>query len=230
MSFDQFSERYEDAVDAAIGACGGSHAGFTLGKARRLVDLAGGVGQLNDMSVLDVGCGVGSTDAYLVDDFGSVIGVDIAPAVLDEAARRNHGVEYRLSPDPPALPVADGEVDVAFASCVFHHVPADERRALASEMVRAVRPGGLVAIFEHNPLNPATRRVVSRCEFDEDAVLLRRAESEDILTAAGVDLVASAYLFFWPWPKDSVQRVERHLEWLPFGAQYVVAGVSRAAS
>src|SRR4051812_18907704 len=108
MSFDQFADRYEEAIDAAIGGCGGSHAGFTLGKARRLTDLATRVGRPKDLAVLDVGCGVGSTDAYLTDAFGRVLGVDVAPSVLEEAARRNSNVEYRLSPEPPRLPIGDG--------------------------------------------------------------------------------------------------------------------------
>jgi hypothetical protein len=30
-------------------------------------------------------------------------------------------------------------------------------------LVRVVRPGGVAAIVEHNPLNPLTRLVVARC-------------------------------------------------------------------
>ena len=31
---------------------------------------------------------------------------------------------------------------------------------------------GQLIIFEHNPLNPITRKIVKECEYDEDAILL----------------------------------------------------------
>ncbi len=43
-----------------------------------------------------------------------------------------------------ALPFADGAFDVAYSSNVLEHVP--EPWAMADEMVRVVRPGGLVVI------------------------------------------------------------------------------------
>ena len=53
------------------------------------------------------------------------------------------------------------------------------RRQLAgfvADMVRVTRPGGLVCVIEHNPLNPLTRLAVNRCPFDADAVLLRSGQ------------------------------------------------------
>jgi SAM-dependent methyltransferase len=228
MSFDQYADSYEDAIDAAIGVCGGSHAVFTRGKAVRLLELARTVGDPKELTVLDVGCGVGSTDVYLVPEFRRVVGGDVAPAVVEEAARRNGTAEYRLAEEPPALPFDDAEMDIAFASCVFHHVPVEERSALAREMARVVRPGGLVVMFEHNPLNPVTRRVVSRCEFDGDAILLRRSEAEGLLSSAGLQPILRSYLFFWPWDSVRARKIERHLEALPAGAQYVVVAVRPA--
>ena len=61
------------------------------------------------------------------------------------------------------MPVPDASVDVVFAICVVHHVPPAHWGAFAAEMARVLRPGGVAAIFEHNPLNPVTRRVVSNC-------------------------------------------------------------------
>jgi hypothetical protein len=77
----------------------------------------------------------------------------------------------------------------------------------------------MVTILEHNPLNPATRLVVSRCEFDEDAILLGRRESERLLTDAGLAPAETAYILFFPFRND----FERHLSRLPMGAQYYVA-------
>ena len=80
------------------------------------------------------------------------------------------------------------------------------------------RPGGLVAVFEHNPLNPLTRLVVRRCAFDEGVVLVRRRDLERLVASGGRD-VASRYLLFTPW--KATWALERRLGGVPFGAQYV---------
>jgi len=102
---------------------------------------------------------------------------------------------------------------------VFHHVVPGERVRLAAEMARVTRDGGIVTILEHNPLNPATRLVVSRCEFDEDAILLGRRESERLLSGAALVPAEKAYILFFPFRNDFERRLGR----LPFGAQYYVA-------
>jgi hypothetical protein len=87
-------------------------------------------------------------------------------------------------------------------------------------MARVTRPGGLAIILEHNPLNPATRFAVSRCAFDEDAVLMRMSESRALLADAGLRERERAYILFFPFRNT----IERRLGRLPMGAQYYVAG------
>ena len=115
-------------------------------------------------------------DEHLAGAVGRLVGLDVSAEMTSRAAERNPGVEYVVS-DAAMFPFADSTFDVAFASCVLHHVPRGERAALVAELARVVRPGGLVSVLEHNPINPATRLVVARCEFDEDAVLLRMRET-----------------------------------------------------
>jgi SAM-dependent methyltransferase len=102
-------------------------------------------------------------------------------------------------------------------------VPPAEREAFVEEMRRVTRPGGLVAIFEHNPLNPLTRKAVRDCPFDEDAILLTRGETRRRLAEAGLAEVEAPYIVFFPREGDLRSRVERRLGWLPLGAQYYVA-------
>lgn len=98
-------------------------------------------------------------------------------------------------------------------------MPVGERGRLASEMARVTRAGGLAVILEHNPINPATRLAVSRCEFDDDAVLMWMSESRGLLAGAGLREAERAYILFFPFRNT----IERRLGWLPFGAQYYVA-------
>jgi SAM-dependent methyltransferase len=124
--------------------------------------------------------------------------------------------------DGDRLPYADDAFDLSFAVCVLHHVPPGRRAALLAEMARVTRSGGVVAVFEHNPWNPLTRKVVRSISFDAGVRLLTRREVADRLSAAGLSVFAADYLMFTPW--RALDGLERFLAWLPLGAQHVVAG------
>ncbi|MHB8643732.1 MAG: class I SAM-dependent methyltransferase [Gaiellaceae bacterium] len=217
--FDRTLESYEEAVEHAIAFSGRSHAYFLREKARRLLDVARRtLGDLARVRALDVGCGPGTSHAFLA-PLGDLVGVDES-AQFVAAARRQHPERQYLIASGESLPFDDASFDLAFTVCVLHHVPSGERQAFANELVRVVRPGGIVAVLEHNPLNPLTRFVVGRCEFDEDAELLRMNEVEDLLSGAGAVKPERAFMLFTPWPAP---RLERILARLPLGAQYLVA-------
>ena len=218
--FDRYGEGgYERALERSI-SFGGQEAGFySEVKARRLVDLAQRrIGDPSSLEALDVGAGIGLVDEHLTADFRRVVGLDVSSAMVERAAERNPGAEY-VAYDGTTFPFETASFDVVFASCVFHHVPARDRERLAGEMARVTRPGGLSIILEHNPLNPATRFAVSRCEFDEDAVLMRMSESRSLLAGAGLRERERAYILFFPFRNT----IERRLGRLPMGAQYYVA-------
>jgi hypothetical protein len=90
-------------------------------------------------------------------------------------------------------------------------------------MARVTRSGGLVTIFEHNPWNPLTRRAVARCDFDQDASLLSKAEAERLLSASALDAGEGHYILFFTRDSARLRRIESRLRKLPLGAQYVVS-------
>ncbi|HVW41204.1 MAG TPA: methyltransferase domain-containing protein [Amycolatopsis sp.] len=102
-------------------------------------------------TVLDVGCGPGTDLADMaeaVTESGSVIGVDVEAAMVEEAGRRladRPWVEVRLG-DAHALPVPDASVDRARADRMVQHV-ADPAGVFA-EFRRVLRPGGLACVAE----------------------------------------------------------------------------------
>jgi SAM-dependent methyltransferase len=147
--------------------------------------------------------------------------VDISPGMVERARERNPWADYRTYGEGDPLPLGDASHDVCFAICVFHHVPRSQRRALIEEMKRVCRPGGVLAIFEHNPWNPLTRRAVRDCEFDADAELLTRRETTRLLADAGL-APRGRYIEFFTREGRLLRRVEAGLGWLPLGAQYVV--------
>jgi hypothetical protein len=91
------------------------------------------------------------------------------------------------------------------------------------ELARVTRQGGLVVVFEHNPVNPLTRLVVRRCAFDEGVVLVGRRSLGRLARAAGLAVEETRYILFFPWTRAPFPQLERRLGSLPAGAQYFLA-------
>jgi SAM-dependent methyltransferase len=225
MSFDRYTDSYHDAVEESIAFAGGDVDRYVGAKARMLVDLSRRrLGDPAALTALDVGCGPGETDVFLKGAFAELHGVDLSAPMARRAAERNPWAAYSSYERREPLPHDDRSFDVSFAICVFHHVPPAERSTLIGEMGRVTRPGGLVAIFEHNPWNPLTRRAVRDCPFDDDAVLLSRPEARRLASAAGFEQVESRFIIFFPREGRRRRSIEERLGWLPLGAQFYVAG------
>jgi SAM-dependent methyltransferase len=221
--FDHHADTYRDDVAKAIAWSGRDVDFFAEGKADLLTALvARRLGDPSGLRVLDVGCGVGVTDRFLDGRFGELHGIDLAADAIQQARDANPSVDYRHY-EGGHMPFEDDAVDVAFTICVLHHVPPAEWTAFAREMRRVVRPGGLVVVFEHNPLNPLTRVSVSRCPFDEDVTLLRAGVTERLLQEVGLRPAERRFFFFLPLRNIAESRIERALQRVPFGAQYYVA-------
>lgn len=118
--------------------------------------------------VVDVACGTGRTLRTLARALPSarLVGVDLSPPYLDEARRILAGrPDIRLLPGAAeALPLADGSMDVATSTWMFHELPPDVRRQAMSELARVTRPGGTVVVLDScqhadsAALKPALRR------------------------------------------------------------------------
>ena len=221
--FDVYSDSYRAEIEQALPFGAMDLDRFTEAKADQLLELARRrLGLPETLTVLDVGCGTGETDRFLARRFSALHGVDMSEGLIERAREAVPAVEYR-SYDGGRLPYEDSSFDLSFCINVMHHVPPPEWNRFVGEMRRATRPGGIVAVFEHNPLNPLTRRVVSRCSFDEDAVLLRRRRTKGLLAAAGLEPAEAGYILFLPLAARWARAVERPLRWVPLGAQYYVA-------
>jgi ubiquinone/menaquinone biosynthesis C-methylase UbiE len=222
MDFDQHAETYKDAVSQAAGV---SVETLAAEKARMIQSvLASCVGDPKKMQVLDIGCGIGLIDQALDNGVARLCGVDTSLRSLEFARKRAPTTSF-VHYDGGTLPFADSSFDAVFASCVLHHVPPDMRRSFMREMLRPLRPKGAVIVIEHNPLNPFTRRTVSRCAFDADAVLLRCGETMRLMTEAGTTVTGRRYVVFSPFRSALVDKAESVIGWVPIGAQYCVWGI-----
>jgi SAM-dependent methyltransferase len=221
--FDAYATDYRDAVAKSISFAGREHDYFARRKAEYLTELTDRlVGKPAEMAVLDIGCGVGVVDAFLVPAFRKVHGVDVAGEAVAHAASDHPRANFSVY-DGNALPFADNTFDVAFAACVLHHIERPERAAFVAEMQRVVRPGGIGVVFEHNLFNPLTRLAVRRCEFDVGVHLLSRLGTTRLLRRSGVRPVASAYIILHTSSRPVLDTLERRLASVPLGSQYYVA-------
>ncbi len=222
--FDAYSRSYDEAVNKALAFSMLKVDLFTRAKADYLRTI---IDRLrpppSTAEVLDVGCGVGNMHALLYGHVASLAGVDVSKDCIETARSRNPWVSYTAY-NGVHLPYDDQSFDLAFAVCVFHHVPIVDRLPLAREIRRVLRSGGIFTIFEHNPLNPLTMHVVNNCEFDKDAVLLRRQDAELLLTEAGFQDPTTRFILTVPAVGAALRAIDRLFVRFPLGAQYYSLG------
>jgi ubiquinone/menaquinone biosynthesis C-methylase UbiE len=222
--FDRYKESYDDAVNRAIAFSGQKVESFTRAKATDLVRIiTSHFPSPKQLKLLDVGCGIGNYHPFLTPVVGAVSGVDVSRACIAKAKERNPEVSYSAY-DGDRLPYPDGQFDVSFCICVLHHVPPGRWPAFVSEMRRVTRQGGLIVVYEHNPKNPLTRKVVRDCEFDRDAVLLTMAQTRELLTSAGCADVTTNSILTLPPLGRLIETLDSIFSSLPFGSQYRAIG------
>jgi SAM-dependent methyltransferase len=221
--FDKHGHSYRTDVEQSVGFVGQGLDFYSEVKARYLLEIAAShFRNLADLSVLDVGCGLGLIHKSIGPSFGSLHGIDTSEEMIQNAARVNAGVAYRVY-EGERLPYEDRRFDLLFAINVLHHVPPSARGNLLREMARVTSGNGLVVIFEHNPLNPLTRLAVSRCPFDYDCRLLRRSATMRLFVENGLVPTTSRHIIFFPWRGQHFASMDRMLGVTPFGAQYLAA-------
>jgi ubiquinone/menaquinone biosynthesis C-methylase UbiE len=124
--------------------------------------------------VLDVACGTGvvaRAAADWVGRTGSVVGLDLNPAMLEVAAGIRSDIEWRQG-DAVNLPFGDSEFDAVLCQSALFFFPDVD--AAVAEMVRVVRPGGAVAVQTYASLDDQPGFL----EFD---AVVRRIAAADAL-------------------------------------------------
>jgi len=134
--------------------------------------------------VLEYGCGSGSAAFDLADGGADVVGIDISPAAIDQAAAvaRDRGLtsaSFRVM-DAHALDVPDTSFDVVCGTAILHHLDIDV--ALA-EVARVLTPRGRAVFYEplgHNPVLNLYRRATPSLRTEDERPLrwsdIERAE------------------------------------------------------
>jgi SAM-dependent methyltransferase len=92
---------------------------------------------------LDVATGPGYAAAAAADLGASVVGIDVAAAMVVLARRRRAGVDF-FRAEAEALPLADGSFDAVVGNLAVLHFGRPEQAV--AEFVRVLRPGGRLAL------------------------------------------------------------------------------------
>jgi SAM-dependent methyltransferase len=224
-AFDAFAERYDEALQKGLDVSGESKEYFAEGRARWTRRRLDGMGRAAGR-VLDFGCGTGSATPYLLDALGGreVVGTDTSLASLEVARRewRARPARFVAPADLAAEAAQHGPFDSAFCNGVFHHIPPAERAGAVTAVRDALAPGGVFAFWENNPWNPGTRWVMSRIEFDRDAITLSPPESRALLRDGGFEVLRTDSLFWFPRVLAPLRALEPLLSGIPLGGQYLV--------
>lgn len=219
--FDTFADNYDGHLNAALSVTGEDKEYFA---GARLEALRGKLTLLreNPHTVLDYGCGTGDTSQLLRQMPGvhSVVGVDLSVRSVEIARQQNQSRKCSFFSTMEYYP--DGSIDMAYCNGVFHHIPVAERIGAVEYIYRSLRPGGVFALWENNPWNPATRFIMSRCAFDDDAITLTPREACGLLRKGGFDVLGVGYHFFFPRFLKLFRPVESALSRIPMGGQYQV--------
>ena len=219
--FDRYADDYDANLAAALEVSGEDRNFFAKGRVALLSQCLRKLSE-KPRFALDFGCGDGSTAPVLREqlDLERVLGVDASPRSIQRARREIEDPDCRFLDMCDYTP--DGVCDMAYCNGVFHHISPDERPAAIEFVFRALRAGGIFALWENNPWNPGTRYVMSRCVFDKDALPLAPPECRRILAAAGFRILRTDYAFIFPHALSWLRLLENGVRKLPLGAQYQV--------
>jgi len=141
VHFDDYAQHYDDALNRGLAATGEAKDYFARGRIRWISRCLQELSE-RPKRIMDFGCGDGSTSEFLlaINQESSVFGVDTSQKSL-ELATRNYG-SPRASFHSIARYEPKGELDLAYCSGVFHHIPLPERASAVDYVFRSLRPGG----------------------------------------------------------------------------------------
>ena len=221
--FDNFATEYHRTLAGCIRVSGETPEFFHRYKVAYVKQLCSEIG-LAVHKILDFGSGVGNSVPFFLEAFPNceLTCADVSAKSLEISAARHSDLVQHLEITEESLQL-DHQFDLIFSACVFHHIPSSEHVHWLGQLRQALCPGGLLAIFEHNPWNPLTRKVVRECPFDVNAELIAAPDFGRRLLTAGWPDFKVHYTVFFPNLLAPLRRLDRYLGAVPVGAQYVIS-------
>jgi len=142
-------------------------------------------------AALDAACGTGRHAAYLASLGHSVVGIDTTAEMLRVAVEKVPAAQFETA-DLTAIPLSDGEVDLAVCTLALTH--CSDLGPPIRELARVVRPGGHVVISDVHPfmamlgVHGAYRRNPAELGFVRNHVHLA-SDYQEAFQGAGLNVV-----------------------------------------
>ena len=175
----------------------------------------------NPNKILDYGCGIGLCLPHLKNAFphSAIYGTDLSLESLKIAKSYNPFLNLINTSN-----LKDHKFDLIFISGVFHHIHKSERNKVFAEFNDLLKDDGGIIIFEHNPYNFITRKLVSECPYDEGVELIYFNEMKSYFKKNIINILDSGYTLFFPSFLKYLRRYDYLLKKLYLGGQYYIAG------
>lgn len=117
--------------------------------------------------VLDVGCGTGNltlTAKNSTGPSGAVYGIDASQEMIAAAREKARRTGYEAVFEIgliEQIPYPEATFDVVINRLVMHHLPDDLKRQALAEIMRVLKPGGLLFIADFQPpANPILNQIL----------------------------------------------------------------------
>lgn len=142
--------------------------------------------------VLDVGAGSGRDAAWLAARGHSIVAVEPAAGMREEAARRHGSTTIRWLDDRlPGLERVHRcamAFDLILLAAVWMHVPSTDRRRAFRKLITLLKPGGrMILSLRHGPgdperaMHPVSRAEIERLAAEHGAMVTRAIRTPDRL-------------------------------------------------
>lgn len=179
-----------------------------------------------NIKILDLGCGDGNSIRYFSEYFpnANLIGLDVSSESIKNAIQKKISNSTFSVYNGSTIPYSSESFDIVFLAGVIHHIPINDRLNLIKETYRILKKNGRLYIFEHNPYNPITNKIVRDCIFDADAILISPTRLKRLLIKNGYIIERINFTIFFPRNKlfTYILKLESKLFWLPIGGQYFI--------
>lgn len=222
--FDQFADNYNEILGNGIKVSGVQSDYFSEHK----IQIVKNHEKNDNLDFLDFGCGIGNAATFFTKYFplSKYEGVDISEDSIKIATSKKLKNCTFSNYDGNVLPYKDNSFDIVFTAVVFHHIDFKMHDKLLNEFYRILKKGGRFYIFEHNPWNPITQRIVNTCPFDVDAVLLKPNYTKSIILKT-FNNQETHFILFFPRHRifNTLIKLEKYFSKVPLGGQYFVKAI-----
>jgi trans-aconitate methyltransferase len=216
VDFDDYVDQYEALLKDQLSFFSKDRGYFSEYK----VSITSEIVPIKPSRILDFGCGIGLSLPFLSSHFpnAQIFASDQSEKSVDHVRRNFPNIVVLSDRD-----LENYKFDLIFVTGVFHHIPSHCRSDVIVRLSHLIDADGWLSVFEHNPYNPVTRRMVATCPFDEDAELISLAKFKNlILDTAVFQMKYYGYCLYFPESLSRFRIIENYLRKIPLGGQYFI--------